>query len=85
MSDLLREAVTIPVCPNCRGKHFPHEPCRASAEDQVAICSICVGTHATTDCPVLTPEAAWTPPTLPVKQHRRRRRGGRRRRGRGPS
>lgn len=82
MTDVLRESIDIPVCPKCRGKHFPHEVCKNTGEDHVTICSLCIGPHATTDCPVLTPDAAWQPPDLPAKSSHRRRRGGRRHRRR---
>lgn len=85
----MQEASSIPVCPKCGAKHFPHEPCRASGEEAVALCSLCMGPHITQQCPVLDPTAAWEQPVLPPKpviqptagrdgRRRRRRRRGRR-------
>ncbi len=78
MSDILQE-VSIPLCPKCSSKHFPHEACQTSAEEAVVLCSLCLGDHKTPDCPVLNPTVAWTPPDLPErKRHRRRLRRRRR-------
>lgn len=84
MTDVLREAIAIPLCAKCHSKHFPHETCKKTGEDTVKLCSLCVGDHGTADCPVLDPGKSWEQPAAPVAQEkqgrlRRRRRRGRRR------
>lgn len=79
MTHALQEDVVVPVCPTCGSKHFPYESCKTKREDALRLCSLCVGSHDTKDCPVLDPAAAWVPPELVSK--RRRRSGRRHRRG----
>lgn len=76
-SPILQETGEIPVCPKCHAHHFPNESCKSSTEDTVPLCSLCVGNHPTTECPVLDPSQPWEQPELKAKKKRRPR--GRRR------